>query len=537
MRIAGVAAIVGCALALIAVPQTSHAVEPPNQNDPCSSAGRNTCGTHGRRLPPRRTATACAGSATSAASSRARRTRSASTSRYWYPSPSYRFREVSGPLRNREGETVSAREPAADGVRDLGVRPQPRTRPAGGGDALRPLADGRRAPGRGRPRPRSAHAVESTLRAHRPRRSAPTTAPIGSRSAIPSGARRSARGRTATIRVLSGPGNGVPNLELALTARGAGGIPTSVRTNAEGLARVTFTPTTAGERPPVRRERETLASTLPRVFAPTTSARPRATASGSSCRDSQTVRAEDEGDGRAGAGSRSPPGDAEPRSSSASRVPGPSHDQRRRLKLARQCGGADLTAPSATEEAIRCDRPACLGGHRRPDRTGDVHDGCRPVERGRVVRRTSRSFPATRTTSAHDALPRDPNESFRVETQPRVQTIVSATRVQPGHSHPRPRDGQRPRRASASRSRPSSTAPSPPRGDRVHWHARLDGTLEVDRDGEYRTAPLHRHGAGLLHVRRERSPRADSSGRAETRMRRGGGDDGRRRKPAGARRR
>jgi hypothetical protein len=48
VRIAGLAvAIVGCALVLIAVPQAPLVVEPPNPNDPCSSAGRNTCGTLG----------------------------------------------------------------------------------------------------------------------------------------------------------------------------------------------------------------------------------------------------------------------------------------------------------------------------------------------------------------------------------------------------------------------------------------------------------------------------------------------------------
>ena len=106
MRIVGFAAIVGCALVLIAVPQR-RAVEPPNPNDPCSSAGRNTCGTLGvgyhrkyrygvrwfgdfRGAVPDTAHTFCIDLG------------------YWYPSPRYRFREVSGPLRNRLNEAVSS---------------------------------------------------------------------------------------------------------------------------------------------------------------------------------------------------------------------------------------------------------------------------------------------------------------------------------------------------------------------------------------------------------------------------------------------
>ena len=40
-------AALACAFALLAVPRASLALTPPNSNDPCSSAGRNTCGTLG----------------------------------------------------------------------------------------------------------------------------------------------------------------------------------------------------------------------------------------------------------------------------------------------------------------------------------------------------------------------------------------------------------------------------------------------------------------------------------------------------------
>ena len=47
MRVVGYAAALGCALALVAIPSASLAAEPPNPNDPCSTAGRDTCGTTG----------------------------------------------------------------------------------------------------------------------------------------------------------------------------------------------------------------------------------------------------------------------------------------------------------------------------------------------------------------------------------------------------------------------------------------------------------------------------------------------------------
>ena len=36
-----------CGLSFLAVPATSSAGRPPNRNDPCSTAGRDTCGTTG----------------------------------------------------------------------------------------------------------------------------------------------------------------------------------------------------------------------------------------------------------------------------------------------------------------------------------------------------------------------------------------------------------------------------------------------------------------------------------------------------------
>ena len=58
--------LLGFAALVLALPAVASAKEPPNQNDPCSSGGRNTCGTLGIGFYDTYR-TACAGSATTAA--------------------------------------------------------------------------------------------------------------------------------------------------------------------------------------------------------------------------------------------------------------------------------------------------------------------------------------------------------------------------------------------------------------------------------------------------------------------------------------
>src|SRR5262249_44078772 len=108
---ARVSAPVRLALALVAslllLPAVASAKEPPNQNDPCSTGGRNTCGTLGvgfydtykyglrwfgdyRGAVPDLAHTFCI------------------DLQYWYPAAKYRFKEATADtLKNREGATVS----------------------------------------------------------------------------------------------------------------------------------------------------------------------------------------------------------------------------------------------------------------------------------------------------------------------------------------------------------------------------------------------------------------------------------------------
>ena len=135
------------AISILAVSGDARAGEPPNQNDPCSNGGRNTCGTTGtgyyadyqyglrwfgdyRGVVPNESHTYCI------------------DLRYWYPAPRHQFREdTSDVLRNRDGETVSleSKRRIAYAIWEYGR--SSKREPGGRGDALRPRADGRRAPG------------------------------------------------------------------------------------------------------------------------------------------------------------------------------------------------------------------------------------------------------------------------------------------------------------------------------------------------------------------------------------------------------
>ena len=130
----------------------AQAAEPPNQNDPCSRNGRNTCGTNGEGSyrnyrygvrwfgDYRRASTDVSGGTFCI------------DLRFWYPSKSFDYEERSAAgLRNKESEAVSARQAAADEPRAVAVRALGQRRPAGRGDGLRAPVDGRRGAGRGRP--------------------------------------------------------------------------------------------------------------------------------------------------------------------------------------------------------------------------------------------------------------------------------------------------------------------------------------------------------------------------------------------------
>jgi hypothetical protein len=255
-----------CLLALLATPSAGLAAEPPNQNDPCSTAGRNSCGTLGvgfyreyrygvrwfgdfRGAVPGEAHMFCLDFG------------------FWYASAEHRYREVaSAGLRNRDGEPVPVER-----QRRLAYAIWSHGR---SGNASRQAAValyvhslmGDARPGEADPAgvgPRVAaffdKIARDAARYHGPYRIAARFAPglVAGRSA------------SATIRVLSAMGNAVPDVRLTISTRGATGLPHHVRTNARGIARVPLRPTDRG-RVRLSISAGPLAATLPNVFRATT---------------------------------------------------------------------------------------------------------------------------------------------------------------------------------------------------------------------------------------------------------------------------
>jgi hypothetical protein len=262
------AAALACALALLVAPSVARALEPPNQNDPCSSAGKDICGTTGvgfykeyrygirwfgdfRGAVPNAPHTFCLDLG------------------FWYPAARHEYREdTTVGLRNKQGESVSLlnQQKIAYAIWTYGRTTNPSQQAAVMlyvhslmGDARPGEVD----PGALGP---SVVAVYSKVAADAVRYHGPyrIVASLPAELTV-------SKSATATIRVLSAAGNALPGLELALTAPGATGLAQKVKTAASGIARVSFAIAGAADLK-LTVATEPLASTLPRIFKATTPA-------------------------------------------------------------------------------------------------------------------------------------------------------------------------------------------------------------------------------------------------------------------------
>lgn len=259
------ATLLTLAAASLALAAAAAAAEPPNQNDPCSSAGRNTCGTNGvgayrtyrfgirwfgdyrKVLPSVDDPLFCI------------------DLRFWYPSARFRYeRRSAAGLRNREGDAVSpatlrrmayalwregdADDRAQQGAMMLYVHGL--------------MGDG--APGEAAP-DAIGPAVERRVRAIA--RAADRYAGPYRIEAKPSGGLVVGRAASLSVRVVAASGAAVPNVAVRLDGTGADGLRSAVRTGRRGTAKVPFTPTTAdGLRVTARAE---VAAALPALYVPT----------------------------------------------------------------------------------------------------------------------------------------------------------------------------------------------------------------------------------------------------------------------------
>ncbi|MGD9570777.1 MAG: sortase [Thermoleophilia bacterium] len=265
LALLALAAALVAALLLSAAP--ASAAEPPNQNDPCSEGGRDTCGGTGvgsyeryryglrwfgdfRGVVPGAThPTFCI------------------DLRFWYPDREHDFREFDNAgLRNKEGQGVSIAKQRrmAYALWNFGRSNQRAQQAAvmlyvhglmGDGapgevakDAIGPQVEGI-----------YDRIARDAARYHGPYR-------LDAR--IPGGL-TAGKPATGTVRLLSASGRPVPGVRITLSATGASGVPAVVRTNSSGVGTIRFTPTT-GTGVTIEARSEEIASTLPRLFRPTT---------------------------------------------------------------------------------------------------------------------------------------------------------------------------------------------------------------------------------------------------------------------------
>jgi hypothetical protein len=231
------------------------------------------------------------------------------------------------------------------------------------------------------------------------------------------------REATATVRVLAA--GGAPMADLALTIDADGATATgSVRTDANGVATVQLTPSGASD---VRLQVRTapLASTLPKVYAPTT---PEAARNGQRlvAPDSQVVTqtiAATVTKGAIGITSTAQPQQVAVREAVRDRV------------AISGALPATITArafgPFPTVGAIRCDgTPAWTGSLEATAAGVYVTQPATFDKVGWYVYQESVAATASREAASTPCT--DPAERFRVDTQPLLRSLVSAARIAPG---------------------------------------------------------------------------------------------------------
>ncbi len=463
----------------LATAGASRAAEPPNQNDPCSRDGRNSCDTTGvgsyknyrygirwfgdyRGAIPGEAHTFCI------------------DLRFWYPSEKYKYKlsETAG-LENRAGAPVSLERlrRMAYALYHYGRSTSVDQQAAVMLYTHALMADG--APGEVGPSVIGAtveaiyRRIESdATRLHGPYRldiQLPSKIGVGQQAA-------------ATIRVLAASGAPVPNVDLELSANGARGVPARISTGATGVARITLTADDAdGVRLSVQTEQ--LASTLPRIFSPSTAA---------AARNGQRLAAPDS---QRLSGSEASTGAKAKITVSTTAKPDvvlAGEQSRDEVKIEGALAGyngtvkVELHGPFREIDQIRCDRTPVFSTSFRASGSGATTTAAfKPTLPGYYQYRVS--VPADADHSGVTAPCQVESERVKVEVQPTVKTIVSAPTVVPGT-------------AIFDRVTVTGTA-----GEKLTVRADLfgpfgasdaincdadpvwTGTLQVDKDGEYLT--------------------------------------------------
>ncbi|MFT4036509.1 MAG: sortase, partial [Patulibacter sp.] len=255
-----------CLGVLGALAPVASAAEPPNQNDPCSRAGRDSCGTTGvGRYATYRYGLRWFGDYRKAVSGESDPTFCIDL-RFWYPSSKFKYaaRTTDG-LKNRDGKKIGATRLAYMNYALWKYgRSNQVTRQAAVMLYVHHLMDDG-APGEIDPAAISPQ-IERTFDriASEAKRFA---GPYRVVTTVPSGLTVGTASKLS-VRVLSASGNAVPEIAVKLDARGLGTIADDLRTGADGTLEVPITPTTAGELS-ITATANGLASETPKLYAPT----------------------------------------------------------------------------------------------------------------------------------------------------------------------------------------------------------------------------------------------------------------------------
>jgi LPXTG-site transpeptidase (sortase) family protein len=252
--------------ALGSITPIASAAEPPNQNDPCSRAGRDSCGTTGvGRYATYRYGLRWFGDYRKAVAGETDPTFCIDL-RFWYPSPTFRYRErPTTNLKNKDGKRISATRLAYMNYAlwKYGRSDQVTRQAATMLYVHHLMGDG--APGEIDPGAISPQ-IEATFDriADEAKRYA---GPYRVVTELPSGLSVGTATKL-TVRVVSAAGNNVPGVAVNLDARGITGLPGDLRTGSDGTLQVPFTPTTAGQLS-VTATANGLASDTPKLYVPT----------------------------------------------------------------------------------------------------------------------------------------------------------------------------------------------------------------------------------------------------------------------------
>ncbi|MGE4425212.1 MAG: class F sortase [Solirubrobacteraceae bacterium] len=404
-------------------PSVAQAAEPPNQNDPCSRAGRNTCDTNGfgtyeryryglrwfgnfrRAIPDVTDSAFCI------------------DLRFWYPSKAfdYRKRDIAG-LRNKDGRKVSTTKirRMSWALWNHGRSKSKREQAAVMLYVHGLMGDG--APGEVDPRAigvkarhdRIARDARRYAGPYRIEVKAPTGATVGDRF-------------SATIRVRAASGALVPRVPIDLKgSTGASGIPGKVTTSRKGIARVTLTATdVAGIQ--LKARTDALAATAPDLYVPTR---------GASARSGQRLVVPAKATVEAAASTRVSPARVKVTTSATPKTVLLGEPNNDAITIAGAPTGwkarvtVRLFGPARDPEAISCDGPPVAEVHYD---AGPGESQAPPVTAPtagwygyQVIVPSTQSVIGTTTPCAV------PEERFRVEVQPRVRTQVSDAVVTPG---------------------------------------------------------------------------------------------------------